>query len=80
MIWCIIELIDTDGGAILVPLDLSMAFYTIDHDILLQRLHDIGVRDLVLAWSKSYLTDRHQLVYIKRQRPHEHRLTFGAPQ
>ena len=55
---------------ILVLLDLSAAFDTIDHDILL--LHDLGVRDSAHAWFKSCLTDRHQCVYIKGQHSHEH--------
>ena len=61
-------------------LDLSAAFDTIDHSILSQRLHDLGVWDLALAGFKSYLTDRHQCSYGKGQRSFEHRIPFGVPQ
>ena len=39
-------------------LDLSSAFDTLQHDIVIQRLADIGVRDKALKWFRSYLVDR----------------------
>ena len=40
-------------------LDFSSAFDTIDHPILVRRLHtDIGYTVTVLQWFSSYLTDR----------------------
>ena len=75
----LLKTVYSDVGAILVLLFL-VAFVTIDHDDLLQRLHDLGVLDLALLWLKSYLSDRHQCVYIKGQRSHEVRLPFGVPQ
>ena len=43
----------------LALLDFSSAFDTIDHPILVHRLHtDFGFTDTVLQWLSSYLTDR----------------------
>ena len=43
----------------LVLLDFSSAFDTIDHPILVHCLHtDFGLTDTVLQWFSFYLTDR----------------------
>ena len=72
--------VDANGGAILVLLDLSAAFDTIDHDILCMRLQNLGVIDEALAWFKSYLTGRHQYVNIDGCRSQPRDLRFGVPQ
>ena len=72
--------LDTDGGAFLVLLDLSAAFDTIDHKILLQRLYDLGVRGDALEWFRSYLTGRKQSVMIKGTRSNERDLIYGVLQ
>ena len=51
--------------SVLTLLDLSSAFETIDHPILVHRLHtDFGFTDAVLQWLSPYLTDRTHYVSL----------------
>ena len=55
----ILTSIDQHGLVILVMLDLSAAFDTIDHDILFSRMENtLGITGQALAWFKSYLSGR----------------------
>uniref|UniRef100_A0A672YAV1 Reverse transcriptase domain-containing protein n=1 Tax=Sphaeramia orbicularis TaxID=375764 RepID=A0A672YAV1_9TELE len=76
-------LLAADDGlvSILVLLDLSAAFDTIDHSILLQRLEwDIGIRGAALCWFKSYLSNRYQFVNVNQQSSTYSRVSCGVPQ
>ena len=67
--------------SILVLLDLSGAFDTIDHAILLCRLDtSFGITDAALAWFSSYLSGRSQRVLVNGERSDWHLLPFGVPQ
>ena len=62
----ILTALDAGSSAILLMLDLSAAFNTIDHDILLSRLCNVyGITDDALDWFRSYLTGRIQRVVIE---------------
>ena len=51
--------------SVLALLDFSSAFDTIDHTILVHRLHtDFGFTDTVLQWFSSYLTDHTHYVSL----------------
>ena len=76
-------LLATDSGkvSLLTLLDLSAAFDTIDHTILLTRLqHTFGISDTALSWFSSYLSDRKQTVLINGIYSQSAHLTCGVPQ
>ena len=47
-----------------VFIDLKKAFDTVDHEILLQKLHYYGFRGIINDWFRSYLNDRMQTTQI----------------
>src|SRR5271156_3922747 len=55
---------DNKEITVLVLLDLSSAFDTVDHAILLNRLKNIGITGLVHDWFSSYLSDRTQAIFL----------------
>ena len=62
-------------------LDLSAAFDTIDHDLLLSRLTEwFGIDGVVLQWVRSYVTGRSQLVKVNGVRSTPQLLLCGVPQ
>jgi hypothetical protein len=77
----ILRAVDDNKCVILVLLDLSAAFDTVDHDKILQiLLHRIGITGTALKWFKSYLSDRIQSILIDGVESNVWRLLFGVPQ
>ena len=72
--------IDNKKLPISVFLDLSKAFDTLDHDILLQKLQYYGVSDIPLRWLNSYLTERQQYVDFNGTKSISLPVQTGVPQ
>jgi len=63
-----------------IYLDLQKAFDTVNHDILLYKLQNYGVRGVVNQCFKSYLSGRKQITSIKDRYSDIGSLTVGVPQ
>ena len=72
---------DKKSATVMLLLDLSAAFDTVDHRKLLDILFaEIGIRDTALEWFKSFLTKRRQKVRIGEAFSEEVIVEFGVPQ
>ena len=74
-------LLDDRKSVFLALLDLSAAFDTVDHDILLRRLdNSFGVRDTALNCFSSYLKERKMQVVINEVMSEIMQLNSSVPQ
>ena len=79
MIFCM-PLTETKA-VVLLMLDLSAAFDTVSHEILLDRLSQCyGISGSVLKWFASYLSSRTQFVQIEGSRSSLRELNCSVPQ
>ena len=60
--------------------DFTKAFDTVSHNILLQKLNDLGIRGDIWLWLKNSLTERRQFVRINGCDSDSHIITHGVPQ
>ena len=66
---------------LLVLLDLSSAFDTVDHDIMIHRLAmSLGITGTALQWLRSYLSGHSQHVIVSGEQSENLNLPFGVPQ
>ena len=63
-----------------VFIDLSKAFDTVDHSILLKKLSLYGVRNVNLKWFKSYLSNRKQYISTDQGNTDMATISCGVPQ
>ncbi len=72
--------IDNKEFAIGIFIDLSKAFDTLDHNILIKKLEHYGIRGKALDWFRSYLFNRKQCVSLNGVMSDYKSITYGVPQ
>ena len=74
------NLIDCKETPISIFMDLSKAFDTLNHHILLHKLENYGFSEMALHLCKSYLSERKQYVNFKNVESEMKQITLGVPQ
>ena len=82
----IVKSLEHKETSVCVLLDLSKAFDTIEHTIMLEKLALYGIRGNALSWFKSYLSNRSLRVKCRTisstttQTSREYSVEYGTPQ
>ena len=71
---------NTKDATLAVFIDLSKAFDTINHDIMLHKLQFYGIRGICNSWFANYLSNRKQFTEIGNSKFSHKYLTTGVPQ
>ena len=72
--------LDRSEYSVGIFIDLSKAFDTLDHVILLRKLEHYGIRGAALQWFQSYLSNRRQYVFVNEISSSLKFVTCGVPQ
>ena len=76
----IYKLIENKKFSAVVSLDLSKAFDSISHKLILKKLAKLGMADKTIKWVKSYLTNRKQITKFKNYKSTQAEVKSGIPQ
>ena len=74
------ESLDNNEYSCGVFLDFQKAFDTVNHNILLKKLHHYGIRGITNDWFKSYLNNRTQQTKVNDSISEKIKITYGVPQ
>ena len=75
-----VEAFEDDEVSAVIMLDMSAAFDTVDHDILLKKMDLYGFDHTAISWFRSYMTNRSQSVSIEGFLSQPQHLECGVPQ
>ena len=82
----IVKNLEAGKISVAIILDLSKAFNTLNHDLLLQKMEKYGIRGITLEWFRSYLHDRRIRLKCKpmstgqTKTSDDYPVEYGAPQ
>ena len=72
--------VDKKKGVLTVLLDMSAAFDTVDHSVLIGQMRSIGIEGTALKWLESYMSNRTHTVRIGSHNSHRTLIESGIPQ
>ena len=76
----IYDAINNNKTSLAIYIDFSKAFDTVNHEILLQKLSHLGIKNNSLLWLKSYLHNRKQRTFINNVYSNYNNIECGVPQ
>ena len=76
----ILKAIDEKSASLLVLLDMSKAFDSLNHILLLGKLRKLGLKASVISWFSGYLSSRYQRVRYEDSVSELLPVTNGVPQ
>jgi hypothetical protein len=80
----IVEQLNNSHAALGISFDLTNAFNSVDHELLLRKCDILGIRGVAYCWLKSYLSNRQQVVELckngKRYNSDIQCVSTGVPQ
>ena len=75
------ESFENDNYTVGIFVNLSKAFDTVDHEILLKKLEIYGIMGANLTWFRNYLKNRKQYICINNDnKTNQQKVTCGVPQ
>ena len=75
----LVKALDNRNCAVGTFLDFQKAFDTVDHCILLDKLHIYGIRGIAHEWFSSYMSKRHQSVMYNNFESDYKEIKCGVP-
>ena len=60
--------------------DLRKAFDTVNHDVLISKLHEFGYHNNTVLWLQDYLNNRHQICIANSKQSKPRHMICGVPQ
>ena len=76
----ILDAIDDSEITLLIFLDFSKAFDTVNHKILIEKLKILGFQNDTCDWINSYLCNRYQMVVVGEEKSDWIQIENGVPQ
>ena len=76
----VINSVEKERNVDVVYLDFAKAFDKVDHQILMKKVHQFGIKGKLYNWIKSFIEDRHQQVLVEGKLSRKEKVVSGVPQ